>query len=159
MSWKRGRVTSSFYFSVALFFNSPFSYTKCHELRPYVMLQVGHFQQAKFGFLPFFFFIPVQFQRKIAPVFEQAKTSGCTVANHVISERIYPNKAWSNTGPLWLPNGLCIIRLDPYNNTGSLGAILRFPRFPCRDTALSGFSLSTDVTCTNKQTQLSSSLY
>lgn len=97
-----------------------------------------------------FFVIPVQFQRKIAPVFEQAKTSGCTVANHVISERIYPNKAWSNTGPLWLPNGLCIIRLDPYNNTGSLGAILRFPRFPCRDTALSGFSLTADVTCTNK---------
>lgn len=57
--------------------------------------------------------------------------------------------------PLRLPNGFCIIHLDPYNNTGSLEAIFRFPRFPCRDTTLSGweqpFSLSADVTCTNKQ--------
>lgn len=102
----------------------------------------------------FFFFIPVQFQRKTDPLFEQAKTSGCTLANHVISERIYPNKAWSNTIPLWLLNGFCIIHLDPYNNTGRLGAIFRFPRFPCRDTTLSGweqsFSLRADVTCTNK---------
>lgn len=94
--------------------------------------------QQEIVFFYFSFFIPVQFQRKTAPVFEQAKTSGCTLANHVISERIYPNKAWSNTIPLWLPNGFCIIHLDPYNNTGSLGAIFRFPRFPCRDTTLSG---------------------
>lgn len=70
------------------------------------------------GDLVFFFFIPVQFQRKTASVFEQAKTSGCTLANHVISERIYPNKGRSNTIPLWLLNGFCIIHLDPYNNTG-----------------------------------------
>lgn len=79
-----------------------------------------------------FFFDPALFQRKTAPVFEHAKTSGCTLANHVILRRIYPNKARSNTIPLWLPNGLGIIHLDPYNNTGSLWAIFRFPRFPCR---------------------------
>lgn len=87
-----------------------------------------------------FFLLRLHFQRKTAPVFEQEKTSGCTLANHVISERIYPNKARSNTIPLWLPDGFCIIHLDPYNNTGSLGAIFRFPRFPRRDATLSGLA-------------------
>lgn len=124
---------------VICFFDSFLTLTKCHDSRQYIAPQGGHFQhvEAEFGLLPFFF-MPVQFQRKTAPLFEQAKTSGCTLANHVISERIYLNKAWSNTIPLWLPNGFCIIHLDPYNNTGSLGAIFRFPRFPCRDTTLSG---------------------
>lgn len=146
----------SFYFPLGL--NSP-THVKCHDSMRYVTPQGGHFQHVEAGFgscplfhsclFSFFFFLG-----KTAPVFEQAKTSGCTLANHVISERIYPNKAQSNTIPLWLPNGFCIIHLDPYNNSGSLGAIFRFPRFACRDTTLSGwersFSLRADVTCTNK---------
>ncbi len=129
-------------------------HAKCHDCRQFITPQGGHFQHVEAQFSCLFFFISVQFQRKTAPVFEQAKTSGCTLANHVISECIYPNKAGSNTIPLWLPDGFCIIHLDPYNNTGSLGAIFRFPRFPCRDTTLSGwaqsFSLTADVTCINK---------
>lgn len=93
-------------------------------------------------FSPFSFFISSQFQRKTVPLFEKAKTSGCTLANLVISERIYPNWAWSNTIPLWLLNGFCIIHLNPYNNTGSLGTIFRFTKFPCRDRTLSGWERS-----------------
>lgn len=126
---------SLFYFCLFCFIS--LTHVKCHDdSRPYITLQGGRFQhvESEFGFLSvFFFFIPMPFQRKTVPVFEQAKTSGCTLANHVISGRIYPNKARSNTIPLWLPNGFCIIHLDPYNNTGSLGGYFQISQISLQE--------------------------
>lgn len=79
-----------------------------------------------------FVFTPVLFLKNSPSILYEQKTSGCTMANHVILDHIYPNKFRSSIVPLWLPNGLRIIHLDPYNNTKSLGAIFEFPRFPCR---------------------------
>ena len=99
----------------------------CTTPGPQISPQGGRFQhvESEFGFLlhfSFIFFVPSQ--RKTASVFEQAKTSGCTLASHVILERFYPNKARSNTIPLWLPNGLGIIL------TITLGASGLFSDFP-----------------------------
>lgn len=90
------------------------------------VLPGGHFQHGHidFGFLPLFFPPRVlkEEKKKRPQCFERTKTSGCTLANHVISWHIYPKKAWSHAHPAAAFH--CFLHhpppASPYNNTRRL---------------------------------------
>lgn len=80
-----------------------------------------------------------RFEGKHAQKFDEAKTSSGVLANHVISECVYPNKVCSNAVTLWLLDGFSPSSTSiPTITPGALGPIFRFPRFAGKDATLSG---------------------
>lgn len=92
------------------------------------VLAGGHFstRSHRLWLLPSFFsaqsFKGGEEKKKRPQCFERTKTSGCTLANHVISWRIYPKKAWSHAHPAAAFH--CFLHhpppASPYNNTRRL---------------------------------------
>lgn len=105
------------------------------------------YSSAQVWFSPFFLF---QYKEQHSRVWTSENKRLYLDKPHKSLTVFFLNKALSIAVQLRPTNGSCMNHLNPYNNTVSFTAILRFPRFPCRDTALSGFSHSTDVICTNK---------
>lgn len=106
------------------------THENCCNSSQCIILQGGHFQhlEAKFGFLPLFFLHFFAVSKKNSPLFEKAKTSGCTLANLVISERIQ-----TKAGPIPSHCGFSMVSASstsiPTITLGASGLFSDLPNF------------------------------